>query len=201
MYTARIGDAGVYTLADPYSTLVTPKVIYTVRSIRTIGDILASGELAYDKYYKVMKVSEAVYAKDAAANISIIGLQAGTGEWIYVPETFIKQAPLTNGVLYSSIVLGVGLGAVPDELNLEALTKAMQDIVQAHLGITPKVRATLVSQPAFIPRTQHESLEKARKAKIKATESDYSKVQQLQTQLDTANKKIAELEKYIKAHL
>ena len=90
---------------------------------------------------------------------------------------------------------------MPDELNLEALTKAMQDIVQAHLGITPKVRATLVSQPAFIPRTQHESLEKARKAKIKATESDYSKVQQLQTQLDTANKKIAELEKYIKAHL
>lgn len=199
MYKARIGDSGIFTLREPFNKLVTPKVVYTVSSIRTISDIMASGELAYDQYYKSMGVGEDVFAKDAANNATILGLQAGTGEWIYVPEGYVESYPITNGVKYSSIVLGVGLGAIPDDMNLEALIAAMQDLTLRTIGVNPKVKAALIAQPAFIPHEQHEALEKARAAKVSSTETDYSRAEQLQRQLNEANKKIVELEKYIKS--
>lgn len=198
MYTPRIGDSGIYTLKEPFNILVTPQVTYTCRSIRTINDILATGVLVFDKYYKPFGITEAVYLEDLTNNICVIGLQAGTGEWIYVPESYIVSAPQAAGVKYSSIVLGVGLGAIPDELSLEALTASIKDVVYASIGVEPKIKAVLVSQPAFISHEKHERLELARKAKITMQETDFAKSKRLQEEVTSLQTKIKELEKYIK---
>ncbi len=198
MYTPRIGDSGIYKLKEPFNILVTPQVTYTCRSIRTINDILATGVLVFDKYYKPFGITEAVYLEDLTNNICVIGLQAGTGEWIYVPESYIVSAPQAAGVKYSSIVLGVGLGAIPDELSLEALTASIKDVVYASIGVEPKIKAVLVSQPAFISHEKHERLELARKAKITMQETDFAKSKRLQEEVTSLQTKIKELEKYIK---
>lgn len=201
MYTPRIGDSGVFTLKEPFQILVTPQVIYTCRSIRTINDILATGVQVYEKYYQALGVSEATYLDDAANNVCIIGLQAGTGEWIYVPETYITAAPNTSGVKYSSIVLGVGLGAIPDELNLEGLISTISEIVYESIGVQPKIKAVLVSQPAFIDHDKHDRLEQARKAKITNNETLFAKSNRLATENDELQSKIKQLEEYIKKTL
>lgn len=198
MYTPRIGDSGIYKLKEPFNILVTPQVTYTCRSIRTINDILATGVLVFDKYYKPFGITEVVYLEDLTNNICVIGLQAGTGEWIYVPESYIVSAPQAAGVKYSSIVLGVGLGAIPDELSLEALTASIKDVVYASIGVEPKIKAVLVSQPAFISHEKHERLELARKAKITMQETDFAKSKRLQEEVTSLQTKIKELEKYIK---
>lgn len=200
MYEPKIGDSGIYKLKEPFHVLLTPQVIYTCRSIRTINDILATGSLVFEKYYQPFGINEAQYLQDAAKNICIIGLQAGTGEWVYVPQSFILQPPTTHGVKYSSIVLGVGLGAIPDELNLEALVSSVKEIVQSAIGVEPKIKAVLVSQPAFIDHEKHFRLEQARKAKITESETLYTKSQRLQSQVETLTKRISELEKYIVKH-
>ncbi len=198
MYTPVIGDSGIYALQEPFNTLVTPQVVYTCRSIRTINDVIATGVLPYDKYYKPFAISETSYLKDVANNICIVGLQAGTGEWIYVPETYILNPPRTAGVKYSSIVLGVGLGAIPDQLSLEALTDTIKDIVNSSIGVEPKIKAVLVSQPAFIDHSKHERLEAARKARISMNETAFAKSKRLEAELTICSQRIKELEAYIK---
>ncbi len=197
MYTAKIGDSGIYTLKEPFQALVTPQAVYTCRSIRTINDIIASGELVFEKYYQPLGVVDSQYKQDVQNNICIIGLQAGTGEWIYVPESFILSPPITNGVKYSSIVLGVGLGAIADELNIEGLVEKIKGIVTDTLGIEPNIKAVLVSQPAYIDQDKHLRLEEARKAKIKVTETDYAKAKRLEVENEQKTLKIKELEKWI----
>lgn len=198
MYTPRIGDSGVYVLKEPFNVLVTPQVSYTCRSIRTINDILASGVFVYEKYYKSLGIPESDYLIEAANNVCIIGLQAGTGEWIYVPETYILQPPKTHGVKYSSIVLGVGLGAIPDYLNLEALTAVIKEVVFDNIGVEPNIKAVLVSQPAFIDHEKHERLEAARLAKITSNETYFAKSKRLTFKVEELQKKINELEAWIK---
>lgn len=198
MYTPNIGDSGIFKLQEPFAALVTPQVVYTCRSIRTINDLIASGVSAYERYYASLGVSQSVFLEDAANNVCIIGLQAGSGEWIYVPNTFIIEPPSTTGVKYSSIILGVGLGAIPDQLNIEPLITKIKELVEANLGIEPTVKAALVSQPAFIDHDKHERLESVRKSKIESNETDYTKVVKLKAQVDTLNERISELESYIR---
>ena len=71
MYTPRIGDSGIYKLKEPFNILVTPQATYTCRSIRTINDILATGVLVFDKYYKPFGITEAVYLEDLTNNIGL----------------------------------------------------------------------------------------------------------------------------------
>ena len=198
MYTPKIGDSGIFILDTPFNISITPQVIYTIRSIRTMNDILASGALVYERYYQPMGINKDTYLIHAANNDCIIGLQAGTGEWVYVPQAYIKEPPRTTGVKYSSIVIGVGLGAIPDSLNIEHLQTAIGDLVYESLGVTPKIRAVLVSQPAFIAHEKHERLEQARQAKIKRSDTDFSKVKKLEKENDELRAKLTALEDYIR---
>lgn len=196
-FTPDIGQSGIYKLVFPFDTLVTPKVVYTCRSLRTINDILAAGEEIFDTYYKSIGLTKTDYERDAKANVCIVGLQSGTGEWIYVPTSYIELAPNMNGVKYTSLVLGVSLGPLPDKFNLEGLIAIFKDATTATIGVTPEVKGIVVSQPAILSREEHDRLTLARTEKITQNRTDYSRVRE-QTQLITQlNAKIEALEKYI----
>ena len=94
-------------------------------------------------------------------------------------------------------MLGVGLGAIADELNIEGLVEKIKGIVTDTLGIEPNIKAVLVSQPAYIDQDKHTRLEEARKAKIKVTETDYAKAKRLEVENEQKTLKIKELEKWI----
>ena len=196
-FTPDIGQSGIYKLVFPFDTLVTPKIVYTCRSLRTINDILAAGEEIFDTYYKSIGLTKTDYERDAKANVCIVGLQSGTGEWIYVPTSYIELAPNMNGVKYTSLVLGVSLGPLPDKFNLEGLIAIFKDATTATIGVTPEVKGIVVSQPAILSREEHDRLTLARTEKITQNRTDYSRVRE-QTQLITQlNAKIEALEKYI----
>ncbi len=196
-YTPSINQSGIFKLKPPFDSLVTPQVVYTCRSLRTINDVLASGEQPYEKFYKPLSISETDFNKDAKTNACIVGLQAGTGEWIYVPDSFILSAPSMNGVKYSPIVLGVSLGAIPDNFNLEGLISAFKDITMSTIGVEPQIKGMLVAQPAMIDRDKHERLEIARKEKIKQNKTDFVRVKELTDETAVLRLKIVELEKWI----
>ena len=196
-FTPDIGQSGIYKLVFPFDVLITPKVVYTCRSLRTINDILAAGEEIFDTYYKSIGLTKTDYERDAKANVCIVGLQSGTGEWIYVPTSYIELAPNMNGVKYTSLVLGVSLGPLPDKFNLEGLIAIFKDATTATIGVTPEVKGIVVSQPAILSREEHDRLTLARTEKITQNRTDYSRVRE-QTQLITQlNAKIEALEKYI----
>lgn len=198
MARIQIGDSGIFTLKDPFHTQLLPQTVYTCKSVRTLNDIVASGVDPYQKYYEPYQISKEAYLSDLSQNVCIVGLQASTSHWVYVPDTYIAQLPRTYGVKYSSIVLGIELGAVPDELNLKGLTDAIHDLVFDNLGVKPNIKAVLVAPPTLIDMEQHQKLEQARKAKIKQTETLFAQRNRLQSEVESLHRKIHELESYIK---
>lgn len=166
-----------------------------------LSDIAAAGELIWERYYEPLGVSEEAYREDLANNACIVGLHAGTGEWVYVPSSFIVSAPDINGVLYSPVLLGVSLGPIPDTYQLDGLVSRIENVVEATLGIKPTVKGVLISQPALIPYEEAERLENARQAAITDNESDYSKLQRALSDLSLTQSKLQQLEAWVKANL
>lgn len=197
-YKPIIGDSGFYKLKDPYKVLLTPATLYTCQSVRTINDFIAGGESVYDKFYAPLKVSTEQYQQDVADNVYIVGLQAGTGEWVFVPNSFIDGAPLSNGVKYIPVVIGVSLGAIPDAYNLESIIKQFKDIVISTLGVEAEAKGVVVGSPKWFTNEESELLEAARKQKISASTSSVIVANMLQLENDRLRRVLAEYEKIFK---
>lgn len=170
-YKPSIGDSGLFKLKEPYDVLVTAGSLYTCQSVRTINDFIASGESVYEKFYSPLNLSSDEFQQDVADNVCIVGLQAGTGEWIFVPNSFIVGAPSSNGVKYIPVVLGISLGAIPDAFNLESLIQQFKDIVIDTLGVQSEVKGVVVGSPKWFTNTEHELIEVARKEKVSTSTS------------------------------
>lgn len=198
VYKPSVGDSGKFTLLSPFSQYLTPEAIYTCRSIRTINDIVASGEPVYERYYKLADISETKFKLDAANNVCIIGLQAGTGEWIYVPETYISEAPTSNGIKYIPVVIGVNIGSIPIDLDIKPLMKMLADVSQSSLGIEPQVKPVIMTQPALISNEDHIRLNIARQANITNKKTDFLKAIELNNENIRLKAQIKALEEYIR---
>ena len=197
-YRPSIGEKGIYKLLAPFDVLLTPKTLYTCQSIRAINDFISQGESVYDKYYAPLEVAEDFYQQDIYDNVYIVGLHAGTGEVIYVPSSFIEKAPDNNGVKYTSVVMGVELGAIPDDFNVDALRSEFESIVINVLGITPNVKGVLVGSPKYLTHEEHEMLEVARQAQLSNSSSATVIANQLRLENERLQTIVANYEKIFK---
>lgn len=199
MYTPLIDSAGTFKLKSPYDQLLTKDTVYVCRAIRSINDYIALGENVYEKFYEPFSIEIEVYHNDLKNNVKIASLQAGIGEWIYVPCSFIEEAPNVNGVKYVSVVMGVSLGAIPDTLNMESIIEQFKEITASTVGVESEVKAVMVGHPNFISHEDHVRLEGIRNGKISSSKSDKFLIQQLMREIELKDVKIKELEKYIKS--
>lgn len=197
-YKPSIGDSGFFKLKAPYSVLVADETLYTCQSIRTINDFIAAGESVYEKFYLPLSVSVDQYQQDLVDNVYITGLQAGTGEWVFVPSSFIEAAPSSNGVKYIPVVVGISLGAIQDAFNLEAIIAQFKDIVINTLGVTPEVKGVVVGSAKWMTNEEHDLLEAARKEKISTSTSPIILSQYLSAENDRLLRVISEYEKIFK---
>lgn len=197
MFTPLIDSSGIFKFKAPYDRLLTPNTVYTCRGIRSINDFLALGEGVYEKFYEPFNIGVEVYENDIANNTKIASLQAGVGEWIYVPCSFISEAPTVNGVVYVPLVLGISLGAIPDSMNLESIIEQFKQITADTLGIDSEVRAVLTDQPSLLSHSEHTRLEEIRVLRVTNAGSNKFTIQQLQRERELMDLKIKELEKYI----
>lgn len=170
-YKPNIGDSGLFKLLPPYDVLINKESLYTCQSIRTINDFIAAGESVFEKFYSPLSISADEYQRDVIANVFIVGLQAGTGEWVFAPSSYIENAPINNGVKYIPVVLGVSFGAVQDTFNFESIISQISDIVIHTLGITPEVKGVVVGSAKWLTNEEHDLLESARREKIMSSTS------------------------------
>lgn len=196
-FVPQLGASGIFTLVAPYDQLITPRAIYTVRSIRSLNDVLAAGQKPFEAYYQSVGLEKPAYDKDFKLNTPIIGLQSGIGEWVYVPSSYIARAPLTNGVKYTVLGLAMSLGPIPDAFNLEGLKAEMKDLVLKHIGVVTEVKGTMLTQPILIPEETHEQLERARLEKKTVNQASSSRITQLEQLLASSEARRAELEAWI----
>lgn len=196
-----INAKGIFSLRSPFSALIPPQTRYAVKGIRKLSEIIASGIDPFLLYYQPNTLTQTDYDNDTAIDISIVSLSSEVGQWIYVPSSYIISYPDVNGVVYTSLILGVSLGSVADIVPLDALKTSITNLVKDFLGILCEIKEVAVSPPAIIPYTQHVQIENARTVLKGTNQSDKAKYIDVVNKLNASTARIIELENYIKTKL
>jgi len=193
-----IGSSGYYELRAPFDTIIIPYERYTCQAIRKISEYLANNEnpktLIYDKY----QLTEDDYTSDAEQNMSIVSLQSAKGHWLYVPARYIVTYPITNGIPYRSIMIGVSLPSIPAEKDLSNLETDIGNLIVDTLGVTPAIRLVETSRVVLIPKDKHDITQSTRDATANGRLTDRSRYMSLLLEHQAALDKITALETYIK---
>lgn len=197
----EIGSVGRFVFKDPFSKLFPPDTVFSCQSVRKYNELLERNEEIFEVHYKPNGLTQDQYDQDVLDDISLISLQASTGGWHHVPSTYLLSYPNTNGVIYTRIVLGVGLGAIPDNLDLKGITATIAGIVYDQLGITSEIKPIAVSQSTVLSHEDHAKIEEIRSSKVKLFKSDSLLLQETARERDAAFDKIQKLENFIKLNI
>ena len=161
--TPTIGSKGRYTLSLPWTANAAK--LYECEAIRSFDDIYELGVDVYQEYYVPMGLVDNtvvggnlfLFKEQRDAKVCIITLRStDDGEYIYVPDSYISNSPVSSVKPYSHIVLSVDCGALPDSLDLSALKSDLSDLAKGYLGITTpgnlvlENRAAATNQPTAI---------------------------------------------------
>jgi hypothetical protein len=196
-YIPDIGASGIFVLQEPYSALLKPNTTYTVQAVRRLKDVIAEGENPFEIYYDPYNVPRSSYELDILNEVCVVSLQSGSGEWVYVPTSFIISFPIMNGVKYTAMMIGISLGAIPDTMNLSAFKTKVFNMVRDTFGITTVIKEIAVSAPVVLSKEQSDLVETARANRIVSTLSDAGKLKVAEQDLLRCREQLAMLEKYI----
>ena len=193
----QVGTKGLYHPVAPFQTTLISGMQYTCIAIRRIADIQASGEDPQALYYTPVGLSAAIYTADAYKGACIISLQGESGDLQYIPDSYIQQYPDIGGIPYTTLLLAISIGAIPDSLDLSYLKSKIASVVLENVGIVSDVRSVIVSPTAMLSNTLADTLETARLGRITTVMTDYAQLISVTAQRDSALLKITQLENYI----
>lgn len=197
-FDIRVGQTGNFQLLNPFDTTLKTELQYTCIAIRKIKDYILDGVDVYTEIYKKMEISNLMYDEDVKNNSSIIHLQNDLGEIVRVPERYFKDVPIADGVLYNVKVLGFSLGPLPKDLDLSYASQKCKELLLDILGVNSTPKVIIVSTDKVVSYEEDVIAVAAREALRGTSNTERSKIIDLQNRLATATSKIMALEDYIK---
>lgn len=192
-----VGTRGKFTLSAPLDQLMLSGEEYTVQAVRKLADYIANNEDPLKDIYTANGLSQTQYAEDLAAGMFVASLQSETGHWVYVPAKYIQTYPDTNGVPYRTLMMGVSLGAMPVEIDLDHLKTAISNLVRDSLGVTPQIKLVETSKALMVSRDKHDSLSTARQHRATLALTDSGRYQALTIAHERTLAQLASLQAYV----
>lgn len=193
--TPAPGISGVFLLKAPFATQADTE--YTVTAIRSFAEIRSRNNDPLSLVYTPVKLGEAEMNLDIAEGALIVVLSTRLGQLLYVPDTYILSYPHMGSVPYSYLIASVGLGMLPDALDITNIKQVVASAVSDYIGAEPEVFITRGEVSDSIDEQRHIQLTISREAAIRNRETDRAKALRLGTELQTANQRIADYEKII----
>lgn len=195
-----VNTSGVINLATPFQALCAANVPYTVAAVRTLSDIVASGQDPYSLYYEPGSIDQAKFEQDIADNVCILSLKSPDGDWVYVPNSYLLSAPVATGVPYSSCLVGIRLGALPESLSLAYFMATVQQLAHDLLGVSDaEVKPVKNSVTTYLSLDDSKVIEAARADVMQTVVTDNAKLKASETARLKAVQRITDLEAYILA--
>ena len=182
--TPTINTVGVFKVERPF--FVESKRVYEVVAIREFDDIWLQGGDVYEEYYKPNGLSEEIYERDVKLGATIVTLKSKVGN-VYIPDTFIESFPKLGYLNYKHVILSVDIGAVSDDINLDALIADLKELASKHVGVTAKVKKHTAPTTNALTRDEVKSLEKQRQGLRDVPESKELLYQETKRKLDMMN--------------
>ena len=180
----KINTVGVFKVEKPF--FVESKRVYEVVAIREFDDIWLQGGDVYEEYYKPNGLSEEIYERDVKLGATIVTLKSKVGN-VYIPDTFIESFPKLGYLNYKHVILSVDIGAVSDEINLDALIADLKELASKHVGVIAKVKKHTAPTTNALTRDEVKSLEKQRQGLRDVPESKELLYQETKRKLDMMN--------------
>ena len=201
MHIPPINARGTFTFQDPFKTLLKEDIVYTVLAIRSLTDLYESNEDPYTYIYKQNNIPEAQFDKDLVNRMPIVTLTTNGSDFYYVPVSYIMSTPTLTGYTYQEYVVGINLGLLPQDPNVEATLNNLKTEVRDTLGRDVTVELIPSSAPIMLDQTENKKaldlLNNAKK-EYKSYKTKYQEAMQLIANKDAIIAELeAELAKYI----
>lgn len=196
-----VGASGVYVLDTPFNTKLLNNTSYRCDAIRRFNDLYEMSIDPYEEFYRPAGVSKERFDADVASQTAIVSLVSQNNHWVYVPSSFIRSFPNVNGIPYTSLVLGVTLGAIPNYMDLSGLYTAVSNLVRDTIGVSPQIQSVAVSNVTNLSQQDHDRLEAARLQNVNNSTTDRAKYIALQKENAMLRQQLMQLENYVKTNL
>lgn len=193
-----IGISGLFQLSSPYSNLLQTNVSYRCDAVRRLSDLIDLGVEPYEEYYLPFGLTQAQYDQDVINRVSIITLISDANHVVRVPTTYLISYPDINGVPYHVMLLGIELGAIPNNKDLTGIKQIIANLVRDTIGVVPTIREAVASAEQKVSQQDHEVLEAARASMITNTQTDRAKLLAAEKELAALRIQYNALETYVK---
>lgn len=197
----KVGMSGLFAASAPYDKLLSSVSVYTCTAVTTMSSLVADGLDPYKYVYQKNGDSKENYDNDLAQGVLLVTLQAGAGEFVRIPANRLATLPITDGVVYVNMFLGISLSAVPETIDLRLLRESITDLVYEHLGVRSEVYSTVVGTPAILSHERHRDIEAARNNRTQNNLSLNAKIEVLREENTQLKNKLNVLEAYITKQL
>jgi len=171
-----INSVGKFKLATPLNTFLNTDITYTVIGNRTISEMVDDGLNVLDHVYKVMSLTEEDYHNDLTNNIIISILKSESNDTFYIPTNKFVAIPDITGKRYVQKTIGVNLGYLPVDLDVEYLIPELTDLIASMLGVTPSATVLETSQITMYSDAEHDSFTATRTSNIANDETCIGKL-------------------------
>jgi hypothetical protein len=189
--TPPINASGIYTAYAPFTLPL--NIVYRCDAIRTFKELAKRNIDVYTTYYAPFNLAENIYNEDAQLGASIVTLVSATGEFYYVPNTYIQSYPGSAGVRYDRKIMVVELGLMPSTIDLDYFIPIVQDLVKKNVGVENTPSVVIAPYNGTMSHDQHVTLEASRRVAIQNYVSKDEQIVKLQAQvtaLQAANDKL-----------
>lgn len=192
-----INTKGNFKFKPPYNVKEYESEIFTVDAIRSIKDMIASGEDPYKGVYQPIGMSEADYNTDSENKVPIVVLKGSNNRFLYVPANRITTIPLVEGREYQQMALAVNMGYLPYDYDISVLSNDIIETVYNITGIKSTVELVRTSGVMKVDYTQHDTFMKLLENKKSVTKSWKTKYLELEEKYNALKLLIQQLESTI----
>lgn len=157
----RTGERRAFNFLPPYDKLLTNKTVYEVTKTYTLKSMLNDGFSPLENIYNLYEMEESDYLEDLNSNMIIVELTL-SNERFYVPLDRIVSKDSESNVHYSERIIGIKIGFIPDNENLQTLLEDLELFVKESLGINPVLGDNKISASVSISESDHNDREAER---------------------------------------
>jgi hypothetical protein len=188
-----VGTKGKFTFLPPFDTKIDMNQEYQVEGVRTLIDLENSEESPYETIYKIVGMTAEEFNDDLINGVFIVTFKSAGCEYFYVPTDRISSLPQINGKVYQDLALGVALGLLPVDYDLDILKQSVVDTVRDITGITPTVTHMATSAKVVIDMDKHREMVSYRNNNTTVHKTYKTRYAEKVDELEKANTKIIAL--------
>lgn len=182
MLIPPINSKGIFKFQPPFDKAVKEGIELTTTAVRSLQELIISNLDPYDTIYRLNELSEEDYKDDLQNNVPIVVFTTESDDYLYIPGDMILSIPQVAGVKYITKVIGVNIGAVPVDIDLELAIESIKELVYDTLGIQPQIEVLNASAVTLVDQVKSDEymkLIKNRKTIDKSYKTMYTELRRI----------------------